>query len=261
MSSRSYEKGYSLWASPSYPSYLLRRLLFEKRLGNLENFLFDRGYNRGEIQGQFDRARGLDRNTLLDRNQKNQDDTKIPLVLTYHPAFHRVYGILQTCLNALFVDTEHQKLFKEKIFVSFRRAKNFKDTLVRAKVYQPTDEQAEKGTFKCNGRRSCQICALIVEGGHFRILMTRDLLQSPLVLIIATQKMWSTCCNVIAATKNMWAALKPNFANDSMYTSHTFVLMHANTMRAVLAGVKRYHRRVSLGISLAKVIRVFFRLA
>ena len=32
---------------------------FEKRLGNLENFLFDRGYNRGEIQGQFDRARGL----------------------------------------------------------------------------------------------------------------------------------------------------------------------------------------------------------
>ena len=43
----------------------------------------------------------------------------------------------------------------------------------------------------------------------------------------------------------MWAALKPNFANDSMYTSHTFVLMHANTMRAVLAEVKRYHRRVS----------------
>ena len=65
------------------------------------------------------------------------------------------------------------------------------------------------------------------------------------------------CCN----KKYVGTALKPNFANDSMYTSHTFVLMHANTMRAVLAGVKRYHRRVSLGISLAKVIRVFFRLA
>ena len=45
---------------------------------------------------------------------------------------------------------------------------NFKVTLVRAKVYQPTNEQAEKGTFKCNGRRSCQICALIVEGETFR---------------------------------------------------------------------------------------------
>ena len=42
---------------------------------------------------------------------------------------------------------------------------------------------------------------LLWKGGHFGILMTRDLLQSPLVLIIATQKMWSTCCNVIAATK------------------------------------------------------------
>ena len=46
----------------------------------------------------------------------------------------------------------------------------------------------------------------------------------------------------------MWAALKPNFGKDLMYTSHTFVLTHANTMRAVLVGVKRYHRRVSLGI-------------
>ena len=66
---------------------------------------------------------------------------------------------------------------------------------------------------------------LLWKGGHFGILITRDLLQSPLVLIFATQKMWSSCCNVIAATKNMWAALKPNFANNSMYTSHTFVLI------------------------------------
>ena len=74
--------------------------------------------------GQLDRARGLDRNSLLDRNQKHRDDAKIPLVLTYHPALHRVYGVLQTCLNALFVhtghkklfkDTEHQQLFKDKL--------------------------------------------------------------------------------------------------------------------------------------------------
>ena len=140
----------------------------QNRLGNLENFLLDRGYNRGEIEGQFGRVRGLDRSTLFDRNQKHQDDTRIPLVLTFHPAFHKVYEIFRNCLNALFVDNEHRRVFKDRIFVSFRRAKNFKDTLVRAKVYQLTDEQAEKGTFKCNGRRSCQICALIVEGETFQ---------------------------------------------------------------------------------------------
>ena len=80
---------------------------FENRLGNLENFLLDRGYNRGEIEGQFGRVRGLDRSTLFDRNQKHQDDLRIPLVLTFHLVFHKVYEILQNCLNALFVDNEH----------------------------------------------------------------------------------------------------------------------------------------------------------
>ena len=60
----------------------------ENLLRNLENFLLDRGYNRGETEGQFNRVRGLDRDTLLDRNQNHRDDTRIPLVLTFHPAFH-----------------------------------------------------------------------------------------------------------------------------------------------------------------------------
>ena len=98
----------------------------------------DRGYNRGEIEGQFGRVRGLDRSTLFDRNQKHQDYTRIPLALTFHPAFHKVNEILQKCLNALFVDNEHRHIFNDRIFVSFRRAKNFKETLVRAKVYQLT---------------------------------------------------------------------------------------------------------------------------
>ena len=34
----------------------------------------------------------------------------------------------------LLVDREHRRVFSGKFFVSFRRAKNFKDTLVRAKL-------------------------------------------------------------------------------------------------------------------------------
>ena len=59
----------------------------------------------------------------------------------------------------------------------------------------------------------------------------------------------------------MWAAQKPNFGKDLMCTSRIFEPMHVNTMRAALTGVRRYHRRASLGISLAKAIRVHFRLA
>ena len=55
----------------------------------------------------------------------------------------------------------------------------------------------------------------------------------------------------------MWAALKQNFEKGFMYRSHTFIPTHPNTIMAVLAGVKLYHRRVSWGIFLVKAIRVF----
>ena len=54
------------------------------------------------------------------------------------------------------------------MFISFRRAKNLKDTLVRAKLRPSGEEQVEKGTFRCNGRKSCQICPIVVEGDTFR---------------------------------------------------------------------------------------------
>ncbi len=45
---------------------------FERHLGNLEKFLLDRGYDKGETQGQFNRVKGLDRNNHLTRNQKTE---------------------------------------------------------------------------------------------------------------------------------------------------------------------------------------------
>ena len=102
----------------------------------------------------------------MDRSQKNNDDSRIPLVLTYHPAFFKVHEILRNCSNTLFVDDKHRNLFQNKMFISFRRAKNLKDTLVRAKIKPLVEEQVEKGTFRCNGRRSCQICPIVVEGDY-----------------------------------------------------------------------------------------------
>ena len=67
----------------------------------------------------------------------------------------------------LFVDDKHRNLFQNKMFISFRRAKNLKGTLVRAKLRPSGEEQVQKGTFRCNGRRSCQICPIVVEGDTF----------------------------------------------------------------------------------------------
>ena len=45
---------------------------------------------------------------------------------------------------------------------------NLKDTLVRAKLPNSDDGGLSvKGCYKCNGRKSCQICGLIKEGDSF----------------------------------------------------------------------------------------------
>ena len=64
------------------------------------------------------------------------------------------------------MDREHRSTFSGKLFASFRRAKNFKDTLLRAKLQPVNEELVEKATHKCNGRR-CQICPMMQKGSIF----------------------------------------------------------------------------------------------
>ena len=139
---------------------------FDEGMGDLKSWLIGRGYHEGEIDSQLDKVRQLDREILLNGISKQKDDTRIPLVLTYHPALQGVSNILRKCANILLVDDEHRKQFAGKVFVSFRRAKNLKDTLVRAKLQTQDQELVPKGTFKCSGKR-CQICPIIQEGCSF----------------------------------------------------------------------------------------------
>ena len=140
--------------------------MFDERMGVLKSWLIGRGYHEGEIDSQLDKVRQLDREILLNGNSKQKDDTRIPLVLTYHPALQGVSNILRKCANILLVDDEHRKQFAGRVIVSFRRAKNLKDTLVCAKLQTQDQELVQKGTFKCSGKR-CQICPIIQEGCNF----------------------------------------------------------------------------------------------
>ena len=86
---------------------------------------------------------------------------------TYHPVLNKVYEILKENSKLILVDDEHKEVFRNKIFLSFRRAKNLKDQLVRAKLPSVGEPPLAKGTYRCNGRKSCQICNVITEGDSF----------------------------------------------------------------------------------------------
>ena len=148
-----------------FDAFVKRKLFSTKGWGILKL-----GCWRGviKVDSQVARVRLKNRVALLDTNSQAKDDTRIALVLTYHPALHKVYEIIRGNENVLLVDNEHKNVFKDKIFVSFRRAKNLKDKLVRGKLPDLDEELMEKGTFRCNGRKSCQICPLMREGDTFQ---------------------------------------------------------------------------------------------
>ena len=84
-------------------------------------------------------------------------------------ALNKVYDILRDKSNVLLVDQKHKELFQNKVFLSFRRAKNLKDQLLRAKLPEVDGGSLSvRGCYKCNGRKSCQICGLIQEGDSFQ---------------------------------------------------------------------------------------------
>ena len=103
---------------------------FLDRVADLKTWLLARGYGENEVDSQIERVRDKDRAPLLDTIPKEKDDMKIPFVLTYHPAMHKVYKILRKNQNLLLVDKEHEAVFKDKIFITFRRAKSLTATLI-----------------------------------------------------------------------------------------------------------------------------------
>ena len=97
-------------------------------------------------------------------------DSRINFVLTYHPALNtKVIEILHRNHRLLQTDDAHKWVFQEFPRVAFRRPKNLKDHLVRAKLYQP-----DEGSKGCSG--DCIECRSDCKVGNF--LLTTDNFRS-----------------------------------------------------------------------------------
>ena len=141
---------------------------FQERSEELIGWFTNRGYEEGFVREQVDRVKTMDRDTLLSedggRNQGRGD--RIPFVVPYHPALKGIYGALSGLQPMLDASEEHKKVFPSKPLVAFRRAKNLKDTLVRAKLAPVQQEDRIRGCYRC-GKARCQVCKFMSEGDKF----------------------------------------------------------------------------------------------
>ncbi len=141
----------------------LRRIIsndedFDEKCSELKSWLLKRGFDERMVTEKIEFAKRKGREELLyfERDNKEQD-TRLNLVLRYHPALSsKVHNIVRTKQHILEVDEEHRRVFNEIPRVTYRRAKNLKDGLVRASLPLLTTNIAV-GSISC-GKARCQIC-------------------------------------------------------------------------------------------------------
>ena len=88
-----------------------------------------------------------------------------PLEVIFHPTFNELRGVIRRLHTMLDSSEQQRRVFKEQLPVLFRRATNFRDSLVRAKL--PTIQtEVLNGCFKCR-KSHCQVSSFASEGSRF----------------------------------------------------------------------------------------------
>ena len=153
-----------LLLSRNYPRYHPEEV-FENRVIELKSYLTKRGFKSEEVDDQLQRAREVDRSSLLSRDSGRGDsDERVTLSIDFHPAFSSIGNKMREFVNILHTSDEMRQIFTKPPRVSFRRPKNLKDELVRSKVGNRRSNKG--GMVKC-GKIRCQICNFVEEGENF----------------------------------------------------------------------------------------------
>ena len=180
---------------------------FRDRVGNLAGWLKDRGYEESIVNEQIDRVRRLDRETLpaeTDRGPNPGRGDRIPLVITYHPAFNSVGKTIRSLHSMLSNSEEHREVFPEPPVTAFRRCKNLKDLLVMARLatYNNCDE---RGCTRCEKSR-CQVCKSMSESDSFYSHATSKEYKSNFRLTVIPRVL-CICLSVLCVVFSMWVVL------------------------------------------------------
>jgi hypothetical protein len=110
------------------------------------------------IATQIEKAKCKDRVALLDNHPQNNLHDGPILALRYHPVLSaNVHSIIKNFHTILESTEELKEVFREPPRVTFRRAKNLKDTLVRATLPSVNVETNDAGSTKC-GKPCCKTC-------------------------------------------------------------------------------------------------------
>ena len=137
------------------------RETLEKRLDELKTLLISRNYRAKSIEDAISRVLKISRRGALKKVIKKKNERPV-FVISYNPALPSVANILQKHWRVMATDPYLKKAFPQPPMVAFRRPKNLKENLVRAKIPPPPPKREKReiyGMKKCNQVR-CEACPI-----------------------------------------------------------------------------------------------------
>ena len=123
-----------------------------------------RGYRKRMIECAFTRVRALSREYTLEKVVKQPSD-KISFVITYDPRLASIPGVLHKHARTLMMDSHMRETFQDGFQVAFKRHRNVKEFLCRARLYD-TGLRRNDARGVNIGWRKCEKCTTCKRSTH-----------------------------------------------------------------------------------------------
>ena len=143
----------------------------KKRLNELKQSLKERGYPDRVIDPAVERALKIPRDQALKKVIKNKNSKRPVFAVKYDPRLPLISPITNKHWRSMIVQDEYLKqVFKEPPLTAYKRQKNIKDSIIRAKVSMEPNKRPKRknpGMKKCG--KWCTACPFVKEGTSVQI--------------------------------------------------------------------------------------------
>ena len=144
----------------------------EKRFSELKEMLLDREYSSKIINTAIDKARQISRSKALEKVVRNKTTDRPVFVIHYDPRLPSINSIVKKHYRVMIQDPRMKEIFPDAPLIAYKRQKNIKEFLIRAKVPPEIKRPKRKlpGMKKCN---SCVYCHYIMTGDKVKFTATK----------------------------------------------------------------------------------------
>ena len=100
----------------------------------MKNLLLERNYRPGIINAVIERAKNIPRVEALKKIESESKNQRPVFVITYDPRLPSITNIVKKHWRSMVKDPYLNQVFQEPPLIAYKRPKNIKEHIIRAKV-------------------------------------------------------------------------------------------------------------------------------